>query len=196
MISPFQYILPLVSVVIGIALSDLAMSLHRLIRARDRVRWDWLPLLTAVIGILAVLQVWWLFYNSQQSDFYQTLYGFLPLAAQLITLVLLSAAALPDRVPDEGIDLRLFYETSAPYFWSAYAFYLFLIVAHRVGVQVVIGLPEGVSVVDLLVKVIPFIPLILFFLALARFKNRLFHSVAIPVVFLFVLLEINGLRLG
>lgn len=195
MISPFQYILPLISVVIGIALSDVALSLHRLIRARDRVRWDWLPLFTAVIGILAVLQVWWAFYHSQNTDFYETLYGFLPFAAQLLTLVLLNAASLPDRIPEEGLDMRAFYEKSAPYFWSAYAFYLFLVVAHRVGARLMNGLPEGVGVGGVLWKATGFLPIILFFLALAWFRNRLVHSIVIPFVLLVLLLELNGLRL-
>ena len=59
--TPFEYILPLVSVLVGLAIADLAVSFNRLLRARRRVTWDWLALLAAFIALVAVLDIWWMF---------------------------------------------------------------------------------------------------------------------------------------
>ncbi len=120
---PFEYVIPLVSVLVGLAITDLAMSLNRLLRARDRVKWDWLLLLVAFMAILAVLDIWWMFYGEQEATLYQTLAGFLPLAAQLIILFLINAAALPDDVPKEVMDLKKFYEDNNPYLWPLFVIY-------------------------------------------------------------------------
>ncbi len=48
-ISSFEYITALVSVVVGLAIADMATSLHRLLRNRRRVRWDWVAPLAAVV---------------------------------------------------------------------------------------------------------------------------------------------------
>ena len=57
--NPFEYLLPLISVIVGLSITDLATSLHRLLRARRRVEWDWLPLATALLALLMVLNAWW-----------------------------------------------------------------------------------------------------------------------------------------
>ncbi|MBC8451106.1 MAG: hypothetical protein H8D72_00190 [Planctomycetes bacterium] len=143
--SPFEYILPLVSVLVGLAIADLAVSLHRLLRARGRVQWDWLPLAAALLAVMAVLEVWWLFYGLQEATTFNSLGGFLPMTAQLILLFLLNAAALPDDVPDEGLDLRAFYVANSPYFWTLYGAYAGLAGLIRVGAYLTKGLPEGVG---------------------------------------------------
>ena len=158
----FEYVLPLVSVLAGLALADLAVSLHRLLRARRRVRWDWLPLTTALLAALAVLNLWWGLFGSRETPFYQTLGGFLPLAAMLVLLFLLNAAALPDAVPKEGLDLRAFYDANGPYFWSLYAAYVALSIAFDLGGRAASG--QSIGVLSYAVNLI----LIALFVALAR----------------------------
>ena len=52
------YIRGLLSVLVGLSLSTLLQSLHRLFRVADRVRWSWLPLAWTGISILMVVQSW------------------------------------------------------------------------------------------------------------------------------------------
>ena len=191
--TPFEYVLPLVSVLVGLALADLSVSLHRLLRARHRVRWDWLPLAAAALAVLTALQFWWAFYNSQADTFYQTLGGFIPLAAQFVVLFLINAAALPDEVPDEGLDLRRFYDANSPYFWSLYAALFLLLVAHRVGAYAVGYQPGGVGAIASW-AVASLVPVVLF-VALARIRRRTFHAVAIVIVLLLFSAEWSRLSL-
>ena len=49
----------LVSIILGLAVAELLLNLHRLIDARKRVNWDPLPLLWAVIVLLWLFNHWW-----------------------------------------------------------------------------------------------------------------------------------------
>ena len=183
----FEYVLPLVSVLAGLALADVAVSLHRLLRARRRVRWDALPLACAV---LAALNLWWGLFNSQETPFYQTLGGFLPLAALLVVLFLLNAAALPDAVPDEGLDLRAFYDANGPYFWSLYAVVVVLSIANNVGGRAALGLSVDVLSYG------PNLVLIALFVALARFRHRALHGVAVVALLALFLAQWASMSVG
>lgn len=173
--TPFEYIIPLVSVIVGLAIADLSVSFNRLLRAHAKVRWDWLPLLAAFMALLAVLDMWWMFYGVREATFYQTLGGFLPLATQLILLFLINAAALPDDVPKEGLSLRKFYEDNSPYFWSLFAIYFISILVTR---SVSIFISDWDIINMLKVTRVNFV-LVAFFSSLIFVKNRWYHSVVI-----------------
>ena len=193
--TPFEYLLPLISVLVGLSIADLAVSLHRLLRARRRVRWDWLPLATALLAVLAVLEVWWTFYDTQHETFYRTLGVFLSIAAQLILLFLLNAAALPDEVPAEGLDLRVFYDTNGPYFWSLYAGYVGLIMVARIVTYATYGLPDGMGVVGVATRFIPNLVLLALFVVLVRVRRRALHAVIVVGLIVLLLSEWWGLSL-
>ncbi len=56
--SPFECLLALVSILVGLAVADLSISFHHLLRARHRIRWDWLSLvvLTGLFLSLAFIR--------------------------------------------------------------------------------------------------------------------------------------------
>ena len=43
-----EYVSAFASIILALAITDLATSMHRLMRARGRVRWDWIPLAVAL----------------------------------------------------------------------------------------------------------------------------------------------------
>ncbi len=49
----------LLSIIIGLGLTEMFGNLHRLIRNRARVTWDWLPVAWAATLLIAVVNVWW-----------------------------------------------------------------------------------------------------------------------------------------
>ncbi len=194
--TPFEYILPLISVLVGLAIADLAVSLHRLLRARSRVQWDWLPLATALAAVLAVLEVWWNLFAVREEAYFTTLGGFLLFGAQLVVLFVLNASALPDDVPEEGLDLRAFYDRNGPLFWSIYAAYVGILIAARL-VQVALSAIQGTSELAALSgSLVPGVVLFALFLALARVRNRTFHSIAVPLLLGVLLHGFSQLSLG
>ena len=99
-----SYISVFSAIVIGLAVADLAMSFHKLMRHRERVRWDWLIFAAALLVLLNLVAVWWvtlLWYGGVRD---MTIAAYLPDLAILLLLFLTTAAILPDEVPAEGLD--------------------------------------------------------------------------------------------
>src|SRR3546814_2648487 len=55
----FEYAIGLISIIVGLGLADLAMSLHRLLKQRERVRWDWVALATAGFAGFSLIRMWY-----------------------------------------------------------------------------------------------------------------------------------------
>jgi hypothetical protein len=117
-VSAFEYISVMASIIIGLALVDILVSLNRLIRAGALVRWHWAAPLAALLVILTIIQIWWSIYSPQDAA--MTIGQFLPLLVELVILFLLAAAALPDEIGAEGVDLKLYYDRNGPYFWGLF----------------------------------------------------------------------------
>jgi hypothetical protein len=176
-VSPFEYILAFISIVVGLAVADLAGSLHRLLRARARLRWDWLALAAAGLVALTVLQFWWTFFRTGRLQAWSVYGQFLPLLALVVVLVLLASAALPDEVPEPGLDLAAYYADNARYFWSLYA--LFLALAGVVTVWPAWGArPAGA----LLASQIPNVVVLSLAGSLAVVRRRAYHAVLVPLL--------------
>lgn len=120
--SAADYVATFVSIVLGLALADLATSLHKLLRAGRRVKWDYLAPLAALGTVLAVVAGWWELYDAFPGKV--SMSTFLPFLVSLMLLFLLAAAALPDEVPAEGIDLRAYYLGHRTYFWGLFTLFL------------------------------------------------------------------------
>lgn len=55
----FEYLIGLVSLIVGLGLADLATSLHRLIKQRTRTRWDGQTLATAALAAFTLIWIWY-----------------------------------------------------------------------------------------------------------------------------------------
>ena len=104
-----EFILAFASIIIGLGLSDLLLSFHRLLGAARRVNWDWLTLAVCdaddrLFCHFVVDQL----RNGTTASTRTNLASFLPRLHFLCISFLLMAAALPDEVPENGIDLREF----------------------------------------------------------------------------------------
>ncbi|MDP8916041.1 MAG: hypothetical protein M3M95_02330 [Pseudomonadota bacterium] len=114
-----EYVSVLVSIVIGLAIADILFSLHRLLRAGRRVKWDWAAPLATALVLMVLVMMWWSFYQPEPRPL--SIGEFLPSFVLLVLLFLLGGAALPDETPAEGIDLRAYYDSNGRYFWTLFA---------------------------------------------------------------------------
>jgi hypothetical protein len=140
-VSAFDYLGPLVSILIGLVIADLAHSLHKLFRAKDRVRWHWHPFAAALAVVLSTLSVWWGMSFFDRPGTVIPMGVFLLQMAALTLLYLSASAALPDEVPAEGIDLRAYYVQVRRYFWTLYTGLLVLSIVTSIALTLV--LPGG-----------------------------------------------------
>ena len=116
--SAFEYTSVLASIIIGLAMVDVLVSLNRLVRAGRLVTWHWAAPAASVLVVLTLIQIWWSLYRPQDAG--ATIGQFLPLFLELVILFLLAAAALPDEVPADGVDLKAYYHRNGPYFWGLF----------------------------------------------------------------------------
>lgn len=106
----FSYLSAFVTIVLAVAITDMIQSTHRLIRGRERIKWDAVPLLFAAVVAATVVSeffsLWDLFDVSKIS------FARLMWILSIPTLfALLAYSVLPDDVPADGLDLRKFYVT-------------------------------------------------------------------------------------
>ncbi|NUR45175.1 MAG: hypothetical protein HOP91_03320 [Sphingomonas sp.] len=113
-----EYLTTFVAIIVSLAVADLLMSLHRLLRARRRVRWFWIPPALALYMLMLAVNFWWGNYFRFVSLTEVSMAQFLSTLASLVVLFLMVAAALPDEVPESGLDLGEWYWENARYFWS------------------------------------------------------------------------------
>jgi hypothetical protein len=140
----FDYITALVAVVIGLAIADLATSLHRLLRNRRIVQWDWVSPLAALLILAELFNLWWRWRGFTGT----TTAEVIPYFVALILIYLAACATLPDQVPAQGIDLRQHFDENRSYFWFVYATYVALIIT----LLSVRALHHGSSMSDLVSK--------------------------------------------
>lgn len=116
--SPNEFVLGLVGVVIGLGIADLLTSFHKLLRAGSRVKWDWLTLTYAALMLFVLIVFWWWQFGYPGEGRTLTIAGFLTNFVFLAVSFLMVASALPDDVPAEGLDLREFYSGTLRLRWS------------------------------------------------------------------------------
>ncbi len=113
----FSYLSVLLSIIIGLAITQLLQSLGRIIQARDRVTMFWPPIAWAALLILVSVQTWWALFGLRSREVW-SFFPFLVVVLQTINLYLTTAIILPEIAPGEQVDLRAHYFKQARWFFS------------------------------------------------------------------------------
>jgi hypothetical protein len=183
---PFEYALVLISILMGLALADIVVSFHRLIRPRETVKWDGRALIATLLVMLEIIRMWFAQWTGRDLATALTFGVYLGEFVQILLLVLLAFASLPDPV-GERCDLADFYERNRRYFWSVFAAYqatyfvLWLMVFG--GTQATVG--GNVTLVDWLRMVGP----LAVYLILAFVRLRWLDYLAPALMIMFYLLR-------
>jgi hypothetical protein len=118
--TPFEYALGLVSILMSLALADIVLSFHRLLRHARTVKWDGRVLLAAALVILEIIRIWFAQWALRDYDVALGFPVYCALFGHILLLVLTAVACLPDEV-GEGCDLGAFHDRNRRYFWGAFA---------------------------------------------------------------------------
>ena len=113
----FNYLTVLVSIILGLGITQLLTGLGRMLQNRERVRLYW-PTIGSVLNLIVIHVLWWwtLFELRAGTDW--TFPGFMSVLLGPIVLYLLSALVLPDfgdAVPD---DLKSHYYANSRWFYG------------------------------------------------------------------------------
>lgn len=117
--APFEYAIGLISILMSLALADLVMSFHKILRHRKSVRWDGRIFVAAALVVLEVIRIWFAQWTIRDTQVVLIFPVYVYLFGHVLLLVLTALACLPDEV-DDGCDLSAFYDENRRYFWGAF----------------------------------------------------------------------------
>lgn len=155
--------LTLISIVLGLGLTELLLTFYGLVRARRRVTWDVLPLAWALLILVAVVNYWWGIRAVLAEASGWTTGDFMLAMISPIFIFLACAAALPKVEGDGAIDMKTAYAGERT------AFLLFFL-AYQAGNWIVdlIGLNPQAQTVVLVHRTIVCLALIVALLGRSR----------------------------
>lgn len=177
-----DYILGLLAIVTGLAISDMIVSLHGLLINRRNVTWDWLAPVAAAFVLVLIINSWRITYVAFQGSLKgPPIWVFLMILVPNVALYLAARAALPDRVEaGKSVDLRDYYDFVGRYLWSALAVSYGGFVLLSFLRQMTFG---SAQFPGLFFQALIGFPVIL---ALVIWPNRKLHRIVVPLLFLWL----------
>lgn len=114
----FGYLSVLLSIIIGLAITQLLLGFRGFVLARSRVATYAPPVVWAVTLVLIAVQSWWAMFGLREQTTW-TFLQFSVVLAQTILLYMLAGLVLPDFVGERRIDLRAHYYEHRRVFFGA-----------------------------------------------------------------------------
>ena len=185
--TPFEYLLLFALIVLGVAVNDLADSLHRLLVRK--VRWDVLAPLAALVAFLKIVSQWWTWYSGARLASGLTFELFLGILTGSVLLSLLAACSLPDEIPaGELIDLRTYYASVSRQYWIL--FLLHWLVARAMSLVAEVSLSGRVDLVKSAYLIPPLAASLVFV------RARWWHGVCLAAFAVYYLVRLFGRTLS
>lgn len=185
----FEYVVALAAVITGLGLSDVAVSLHRLLKRRTRVVWDWLPVAMAIYASAVLMRLWYQLWSVRELPIVTGLPFVMVQVVQTLVLVLVMSAALPDEDDFRRgrIDLRRYYRSHERYVWFMY--FVFVLMWVATGIYFTLSDGRSEYLLELRFHAFFSIPLMLTPLALVLGRRwqaiilglLIMHEVAVPL---------------
>jgi hypothetical protein len=183
-IRAFEFALGLFTVLIGLAIADVATSFHRLVRDTTEVRWDPLPLISALFALVVTVGMWFDLWGIRHATSVRHFFLYLGLVGAFAVLFLIAASSLPDD-PSGAVDLRTFYERNRRYFWLLVT--LFEVIYVAFGVFFMSSVFGKVPPAFIAMLVVQWLALILIPLTLSLVRARWVHYLGLALLFAVVL---------
>jgi len=135
-IAPYQHVVVVMSIVLGLSVTQLLKGLAQLYRTRNRVRPYWLHTAWVVLLVFFSLVLWWLFWNYRSIEDW-SFFRFVLYLSPMIVFYFLTSIVIPDP-SDPVTSYKDYYFSSRAGLFGTFA--LQIVLAHAAGV-VVRGLP-------------------------------------------------------
>lgn len=113
----FNYLSVLISLILGLAITQVLKGIRGLMHARMRLRMYWPTVLWAILVVVIAVQAWWAMFGLRAHGDW-TFVQFSVVLAQTIVVYLLAALVLPDIFGNEVVDLREHYDGQRRWFFA------------------------------------------------------------------------------
>ena len=114
----FGYLSVIISVILGLSITQLLQGLSQIINARERVRIYWPTIGWAILLLIVDIQAWWAMFGYRDKHVW-TFLQFTALLLETIILYLLAALLMPGIRDEEVVELRANYFRHAGWFFGA-----------------------------------------------------------------------------
>ena len=113
MISPFEYVTVLISIVLSLGITQILTSLTLLVKKRTKVISYWPHSLWVLFILFLHIQEWWVMYSLRTFEPWR-LPVFLFIMLYPIALFVLAKLLFPNKIKGKLIDLKAFYYENYP----------------------------------------------------------------------------------
>ena len=107
--TPFEYLSVLLSIILGLAITQVLQGYRALLLVRHSVKTYWPSLIWSGLILLFVAQAWWASFGLEQQTEWR-FDTFLVILLQMALIYMLAALVLPDLTADAETDLAAHYE--------------------------------------------------------------------------------------
>ncbi|MFZ6010581.1 MAG: hypothetical protein ACOYXT_09555 [Bacteroidota bacterium] len=108
MISPFEYVTVLISIILGMGITQIVSGLAQIIHRWEKVRIYWPHLVLIILVFIIHIQEWWIIYEMEDLKYWR-LATFLFTILYPVNLYILARILFPIDWKDGVVDLKLFY---------------------------------------------------------------------------------------
>src|ERR1700719_700336 len=115
----FGYLSVILSIILGLSVTQLLQGLSQVINARDRVRIYWPAIGWTLLLLVIDVQAWWAMFGYRNRHEW-TFPQFAILLLETIVLYLLAALSLPTAFGEAVVDLRANYFRHARWFFGSF----------------------------------------------------------------------------
>ena len=113
----FSYLSVLLSIILGLAVTQILQGFRGLLQSRARVRLYWPALTWAAILLLVYVQSWWAMFGLRRQQDWNFV-GFAVVLVHTTLLYMLAGLVLPDFPGDREVDLREHYRAHHRWFFG------------------------------------------------------------------------------
>ena len=117
MMDAFNYLTVLLSIIMGLAMTQVLKGFRGILLSRKRIRLYWPSLIWAMLMLAICVEIWWSQYGMRERVDW-TLPAFYAVLLQFIVAYMLAAIVLPDFFEPDGIDLRDHYFAHVKWFFG------------------------------------------------------------------------------
>ncbi|MGH8041229.1 MAG: hypothetical protein ACREPN_04195 [Rudaea sp.] len=128
MIDAFSYLSVLLSIIVGLAITQILQGFRGIVLSRTQVRMFWPVPVWAVSLLLINVQSWWAMFSLREVSGW-TFAAFAVVLAQTIVQYLLAAIVFPDFPADRETDLREHYWAHTRWFFGLFILLLLISLA-------------------------------------------------------------------
>lgn len=176
--SLFEFLMVLVSLIIGLGLAELLSGIAQAIRVRETIQFYWVHSIFVMIIFLALLQQWWEIWSVRDNPVW-TFPGLLMMLGGPIGLFLIAHLIFPQ--PISGSDFKsYYYDKMKPALWLA----VFTVLVSSTFRPVVLGIQ--LFTLDNLSSFL----MVVVFVSMAITRKFWFHGLMAPLVFFALIADI------